>query len=86
ERLETDIWHNCELVQLAGAQLESELALVRWLAKHILDPVSNASRQQLRLESDKHLVQIVTNHKSKGLGYPLVWMPIIPHFRVQDQA
>ncbi|MEA7609791.1 hypothetical protein ONJ23_28000, partial [Salmonella enterica subsp. enterica serovar Virginia] len=41
-------------------QLESEHALVRWLAQHILEPDSNASSQQLRLESDKHLVQIVT--------------------------
>ena len=46
----------------------------------------NASSQQLRLESDKHLVKIVTIHKSKGLEYPLVWLPFITNFRVQDQA
>lgn len=40
----------------------------------------------MRLESDKHLVQIVTIHKSKGLEYPLVWLPFITNFRVQDQA
>ncbi len=59
---------------------------MRWLAKHILEPDRNASSQQLRLESDKHLVQIVTIHKSKGLEYQLVWLPFITHFRVQDQA
>ncbi|HFZ8995507.1 TPA: exodeoxyribonuclease V subunit beta [Citrobacter freundii] len=86
ERRLTDILHLSELLQEAGSQLESEHALVRWLSQHILEPDSNASSQQLRLESDKHLVQIVTIHKSKGLEYPLVWLPFITNFRVQDQA
>lgn len=86
ERRLTDILHISELLQEAGSQLESEHALVRWLAQHIADPDSNAANQQMRLESDKHLVQIVTIHKSKGLEYPLVWLPFIANFRVQDQA
>ncbi|WP_431615670.1 exodeoxyribonuclease V subunit beta [Citrobacter amalonaticus] len=86
ERRLTDILHISELLQEAASQLESEHALVRWLSQHILEPDSNASSQQMRLESDSHLVQIVTIHKSKGLEYPLVWLPFITHFRVQDQA
>ena len=86
ERRLTDILHISELLQEAGTQLESEHALVRWLAQQIADPNSNASSQQMRLESDKHLVQIVTIHKSKGLEYPLVWLPFIANYRVQDQA
>ncbi|EML9986632.1 MULTISPECIES: exodeoxyribonuclease V subunit beta [Citrobacter] len=86
ERRLTDILHISELLQEAASQLESEHALVRWLSQHILEPDSNASSQQMRLESDSHLVQIVTIHKSKGLEYPLVWLPFITNFRVQDQA
>lgn len=86
ERRLTDILHISELLQEAANQLESEHALVRWLAQHIAEPDSNASSQQMRLESDKHLVQIVTIHKSKGLEYPLVWLPFIARFRKQDQA
>lgn len=86
ERRLTDILHISELLQEAASQLESEYALVRWLSQHILEPDSNAASQQMRLESDRHLVQIVTIHKSKGLEYPLVWLPFITHFRVQDQA
>ncbi|WP_336666053.1 exodeoxyribonuclease V subunit beta [Enterobacter mori] len=86
ERRLTDILHISELLQEAGTQLESEHALVRWLSQQIADPNSNASSQQMRLESDKHLVQIVTIHKSKGLEYPLVWLPFIANYRVQDQA
>ncbi len=86
ERRLTDILHLGELLQEAGTKVESEYALVRWLAQHIAEPDTNASSEQLRLESDKHLVKIVTIHKSKGLEYPLVWLPFIANFRVQDQA
>ncbi len=86
ERRLTDILHISELLQEAASQQESEHALVRWLAQHIAEPDSNAASQQMRLESDKHLVQIVTIHKSKGLEYPLVWLPFIARFRKQDQA
>lgn len=86
ERRLTDILHISELLQEAGTQLESEHALIRWLSQHIADPNSHSASQQMRLESDKHLVQIVTIHKSKGLEYPLVWLPFIASYRAQDQA
>lgn len=86
ERRLTDILHLIELLQEAAGQLESEHALVRWLAQQIAEPDSAAAGQQMRLESDKHLVQIVTIHKSKGLEYSLVWLPFIARYRKQDQA
>ena len=86
ERRLTDILHLSELLQEAAGQLESEHALVRWLAQQTAGPDSGASSQQMRLESDKHLVQIVTIHKSKGLEYSLVWLPFIARYRKQDQA
>ncbi|HEB4873722.1 TPA: exodeoxyribonuclease V subunit beta [Kluyvera ascorbata F0526] len=86
ERRLTDILHLSELLQEAATQLESEHALVRWLNQQVAEPDTNASSQQMRLESDKHLVQIVTIHKSKGLEYPLVWLPFIARFRKVKQA
>ncbi|GKX43445.1 RecBCD enzyme subunit RecB [Pectobacterium carotovorum subsp. carotovorum] len=86
ERRITDILHIGELLQDASATLDSEHALVRWLSQQIVQPNPQAENQQLRLESDRHLVQIVTIHKSKGLEYPLVWLPFISNFRVQDQG
>lgn len=86
ERRLTDILHISELLQEASVSLESEHALLRWLSQHIADPDTSASSQQMRLESDRHLVQIVTIHKSKGLEYSLVWLPFIARFRKQDQA
>lgn len=86
ERRLTDLLHLGELLQEAAAQLESEHALVRWLAQQVAQPDTQAQSQQLRLESDKHLVRIVTIHKSKGLEYPLVWLPFISNFRVQKHG
>ncbi len=86
ERRLTDFLHLGELLQHAAATLESEHALVRWLSQQILQPNPQAENQQLRLESDHHLVQIVTIHKSKGLEYPLVWLPFICHFRPQPEG
>lgn len=86
ERRLTDILHLSELLQEAAGQLESEHALVRWLSQQVAGPDSGASSQQMRLESDRHLVQIVTVHKSKGLEYSLVWLPFIARYRKQDQA
>lgn len=86
DRRLTDIMHIGELLQEESLQLESEHALLRWLARQIDQPNSQADSQQLRLESDRHLVKVITIHKAKGLEYPLVWLPFICHFRRQKNA
>ncbi|GDX05229.1 exodeoxyribonuclease V subunit beta [Buttiauxella sp. A111] len=86
ERRLTDILHISELLQEEASQTDSEHALVRWLAQQVAEPDSNSFSQQLRLESDRHLVQVVTIHKSKGLEYPLVWLPFIANYRSQNSG
>src|SRR5699024_6779103 len=85
ERRLTDLLHLAELLQEASYQLESEYALVRWLVEQIEQPSLTAETQQQRLESDRHLVKIVTIHKAKGLEYPLVFLPFVTHFRTAEQ-
>lgn len=85
ERRLTDLLHLAELLQDAAAQLENEHGLVRWLALQIELPNPQADNQQLRLESDRHVVQITTIHKSKGLEFPLVFLPFIADFRLQQR-
>src|SRR3546814_15926578 len=46
-----------------------------WLRAAIAEADSDDEAQLLRLESDARRVQIVTLHKSKGLEYPLVFLP-----------
>lgn len=86
ERRLTDLLHLGELLQEASSGLDSEHALVRWLAQEVAQPNGQSASQQLRLESDRHLVKIVTIHKSKGLQYPLVWLPFVANYREAGQG
>ena len=81
ERLLTDVLHLAELLQQASAQLDGEHALIRWLAEQREDRTSDNEARKLRLESDADLVKVVTVHKSKGLEYPLVFLPFATAFR-----
>ena len=70
-------------LQLAEALQEAQRTalglhgLVDWLARRIAEADPGDEAQLLRLESDARRVQIVTLHKSKGLEYPLVFLPFV---------
>ena len=81
ERHLTDLLHLGELLQEASAELDGEHALLRFLSEARAHPSSQADTHRLRLESDADLVQVITIHKSKGLEYPLVFLPFICAFR-----
>jgi exodeoxyribonuclease V beta subunit len=57
---------------------------LRHLQTHIARPTLAGDAAQLRLESDADLVQVVTVHKSKGLQYPLVFLPFASSFRAES--
>ncbi|HYQ39983.1 MAG TPA: 3'-5' exonuclease, partial [Pseudomonas sp.] len=81
ERALTNLLHLAELLQQAAAELDGEQALIRYLSELLAGEVQAADEQILRLESDAKLVRVVTIHKSKGLEYPLVFLPFICAFR-----
>ena len=84
ERILTNLLHLAELLQQAAAELDGELALIRHLGESLAGRGQAAEEQVLRLESDDALVRVVTIHKSKGLEYPLVFLPFICSFRPLD--
>lgn len=75
ERQLTDLLHLAELLQQASALVAGEHALVRHLAEERTEGAVAGDNRQLRLESDADLLKVVTVHKSKGLEYPLVFVP-----------
>jgi exodeoxyribonuclease V beta subunit len=81
ERILTNLLHLSELLQTASAALQGEQALIRWLAEQMEAPDTNADEQILRLESDEALIRVITIHKSKGLEYPVVFLPFICAYR-----
>ena len=75
ERDLTDFLHLAEILQQAATLHETEAALLSWFEKQIQG--EGRQEAQIRLESERQLVKIVTIHKSKGLEYDLVWLPFL---------
>ncbi|MFC0339073.1 DNA helicase/exodeoxyribonuclease V, beta subunit [Kushneria avicenniae] len=87
ERALTDVLHLGELAQTASARLDGEQALLRWWHQSLAGRFDSGMDPQsliLRLESDDTLVRVITIHKSKGLEYPLVYLPFIADHREVD--
>ncbi|MBV1776133.1 exodeoxyribonuclease V subunit beta [Burkholderiaceae bacterium DAT-1] len=74
ERSLTNLLHLAERLQAVEADTDGEQGLIRHLAALVSDEQA-AAESTLRLESEAELVRVVTLHKSKGLEYPLVFMP-----------
>ena len=85
ERQLTDLMHLGEMLQQQSLEIVGEHALLHWLSDQMSNSDQENQEQQLRLESDKNLVQIVTIHKSKGLEYNLVFLPFICSARVTKE-
>ncbi|MEJ8855098.1 exodeoxyribonuclease V subunit beta [Variovorax robiniae] len=83
DRTLTDLLHLAELLQHASVQVEGEHGLIRWLSEQRGESETDNENdaRKLRLESDADLVKVVTVHKSKGLEYPLVFLPFATAFR-----
>lgn len=78
ERRLTNVLQLAELLQAASAPAPGEQALLRWMSQQIAAADGNLQHSEdavVRLESDDDLVKVVTVHKSKGLEYPLVFLP-----------
>ena len=77
ERRLTNYLQLGELLQQAAAQTLGMHGLLDWLQVQMAHADQNDEAQLLRLESDARRVQIITLHKSKGLEYPLVFLPFV---------
>lgn len=77
ERIITNLNHLAELIHLQKQpNLVSE---IRWLEKQIQER-PREDGWEIRLESDDLAVQILTAHVSKGLEYPIVYIPFLRSF------
>lgn len=72
ERELTNMIHLAELLQQASRQHKHPQQLLKWY-KHQREYGHNEAEQ--RLESEANLIRIVTQHSSKGLEYPVVFIP-----------
>ncbi|WP_416382286.1 UvrD-helicase domain-containing protein [Nocardia transvalensis] len=77
ERQLTDLRHIAQLLdQVALRESLGLTALTRWLADRVRDPASGTvADRSRRLDRDAAAVQIATVHASKGLEFPVVYLP-----------
>ena len=85
ERRLTDILHIAELLQQDSLQLDGEHALVHHFTQILRAADEENEHRTLRLESDAGLVKVITVHKSKGLEYPLVFLPFGTAYRAETE-
>jgi exodeoxyribonuclease V beta subunit len=87
ERRLTNLLHLGEVLQQQSRLCVGIDSLLAWYQKQ--KSVTNSEEAELRLESDAELVKIVTIHKSKGLEYPVVFLPFLwscrtSHYKSND--
>jgi len=77
ERQLTDLRHVGQMLHAAAVEGSLGLAaLAEWLQRRIADAAADTAEQRSRrLESDAEAVQVITVHRSKGLEFPVVYVP-----------
>jgi exodeoxyribonuclease V beta subunit len=83
ERRLTNLLHLAELLQQQSKLAAGMTPLLRWFQEQFEE--SAGEDAELRLEDDQALVKIVTIHKSKGLQYPIVFVPFLWSCRPIDR-
>lgn len=78
ERRLTNLYQLVELIHRHDTESRIGMeGLLKWFSRQCQDQAVSDEERQLRLESDSHLVKIVTQHASKGLQYPVVFCPFL---------
>lgn len=76
ERRMTNLMHLAELLNRESENNDAPDALLRYLAEK-REGDKTGEEEELRLETDRNLVQIMTVHRSKGLEFAFVFCPLL---------
>jgi exodeoxyribonuclease V beta subunit len=89
ERMVTDLRHLASLLHAQAGLGGGAPALLAWLRERMREADRDAAQddRSRRLETDDAAVQVWTVHRSKGLEYPVVYVPFLwtpPPARAED--
>jgi exodeoxyribonuclease V beta subunit len=85
ERYLTDMAHVTQLLQEAAHREHYTLPALRDWLRNRREERSGDTERNRRLDSDAAAVQVMTVHGSKGLQYPIVYLPFAFNRNVQDR-
>lgn len=75
-----------EILQKFSIHNKNPYELIRFLEKQILNPNTPIINKYFTLENHDNTIKIISIHKSKGLQYPIVWIPFSAAFRKTSTA
>ncbi|GLX80454.1 RecBCD enzyme subunit RecB [Thalassotalea insulae] len=80
ERCLTNLLHLFELLQTASQRHKQPQELLYWFEQQSQAEFPELE-SELRLESEENLIRIITQHGSKGLEYPIVFVPFASRYK-----
>ncbi|QJC35870.1 exodeoxyribonuclease V subunit beta [Enterobacteriaceae endosymbiont of Donacia sparganii] len=66
-----------ELIQISCINIINLKQIIEWLLQQIIHTNKNLLNQQIKLNYNINKIKIMTIYKSKGLQFPIVWLPFI---------
>lgn len=85
ERRLTNLRQISELLAHAEKEHPGMERLILWLHENIHNPDEQADEQKLRLETDENLVKVMSCHRSKGLEFPVLFLPFVDMTGVDER-
>ncbi|WP_261979302.1 exodeoxyribonuclease V subunit beta [Buchnera aphidicola] len=73
--------HIAEILQEQFQFFEKKTSLIRWFQKKISQETHVSHNEYIRNFNESQSIKIITIHKSKGLEYPIVWIPFSIDFK-----
>ncbi|USS94033.1 exodeoxyribonuclease V subunit beta [Buchnera aphidicola] len=80
----SNIIHLGKILEKKSSLRREISSILSWIKKKIYR-IENKKKYQQKLYNNKNVINITTIYKSKGLEYPIVWVPFISNFNISKK-